>query len=126
MQGRALALSARLPVSAASLMTLLVILVLGLGWLSRAAVGADEPPSYQVECRLEGGPWNPCVMTVESVGERWWIDLEGLRVLFRHDGRGSVEMRRSSGPWQRVSGNWQEDHALCWDGLCAKGSFPLD
>jgi hypothetical protein len=65
-------------------------------------------------------------MTVEAVGERWQIDLNGLRVVFRHDGKGSVQMRKPSGPWQTVSGRWAEDQALCWDGLCAKGSFPLD
>ncbi|EAQ73737.1 MULTISPECIES: hypothetical protein [unclassified Synechococcus] len=125
MQAPPLALPVRRPLSAFAALTLAAVVVMGLGWVSRTALGA-EPPAYKLECRLENGPWHPCVMTVESVGERWQIDLEGLRVIFRHDGRGSVEMRRSSGPWQPVSGRWQDDHALCWDGVCAKGSFPLD
>jgi hypothetical protein len=107
------------------LLALAAVLTMGLGWAARTALGA-EPPAYPVQCRLGDGPWHPCVMTVQSVGERWQIDLGDLRVVFRHDGRGSVEMRRASGPWQPVSGRWRDDHALCWDGLCAKGSFPLD
>ena len=125
MHGPFLAWSGRRPLSAVAVLTMAAALVAGLGWFSRQALGA-EPPAYTVECRLEDGPWHPCVMTVQAVGERWQIDLDGLRVVFRHDGRGTVEMRRSSGPWQPVSGRWQEDHALCWDGICAKGAFPLD
>jgi hypothetical protein len=107
------------------LLALAALLAMGLGLAPRTALGA-EPPAYQVECRLGDGPWHPCVMTVQAVGERWQIDLGGLRVVFRHDGRGSVEMSRSSGPWQSVSSRWDGNHALCWDGICAKGAFPLD
>ncbi len=85
-----------------------------------------RPQTFPVECRLGQGSWGPCLMTVEAVGERWQIEQNGQRLDFRHDGKGSVQMQRTAGPWQTVTGSWTDDQALCWDGVCARGQFPLD
>jgi hypothetical protein len=104
--------------------------VIALAWSSavplRAQSSPPSPQRYPVRCRLAAGPWTPCVMTIEQLGERWWLELGGHRVDFRHDGRGSVQMQRPPGQWQNVTSRWSDEQALCWDGVCAKGEFPLD
>ncbi len=101
------------------------LLLGGLDGVMAPALRA-APQEISLECRLGEGPWQPCRMTIESVGERWQIEQNGRRVDFRHDGRGVVQMLRPGEAWQSVKANWVEDQALCWDGLCAKGDFPLD
>lgn len=103
---------------------------IALAWSSvaplRAETALPAPQRYPVRCRLAGGPWAACVMTIEQLGERWWLELGGKRVEFRHDGKGTVQMQRLPGQWQTVKSQWSDDQALCWDGICAKGQFPLD
>lgn len=101
-----------------------------LAWSSVVPLRAESAPPlpqrYPVHCRLAGGPWAACVMAIEQLGERWWLELGGQRVVFRHDGKGTVQMQRRPGQWQTVTAQWSDDQALCWDGVCAKGPFPLD
>jgi hypothetical protein len=93
--------------------------------------GRDPIP---LRCRDGQGPWQDCQLLVESVGERWSLLLNGQRIEFRHDGRGTVTMQRhgsrsqapTTSPWIPVEARWSEEPALCWDGLCAQGDLPLD
>jgi hypothetical protein len=94
-----------------------------------------RPPKEPIalRCRDRQGPWRDCQMLVEAVGERWSLILDGQRIEFRHDGRGSVTMQRpspsqpaSTPPWIPVEARWSEEPALCWDGICAQGDLPLD
>jgi hypothetical protein len=106
-------------------MPLLLAVLVGALSLSPLPV-RSEPGRFPVRCRLDQGPWRPCVMTVEAVGERWRIELNDQRLEFRHDGRGLVEMQGPSDGWRAVNSRWSDDQALCWDGVCAQGQFPLD
>lgn len=122
---------------------LLVVAVVRLGWkqlLTLATLAATlmvwtatpasraEPqhPPVPLRCRLEGGPWQDCRMTVEGLGERWSLLVGSERLSFEHDGRGRVRMQRGSRDWRPVEAQWTADAALCWDGVCAKGEIPLD
>lgn len=100
-------------------------------------VGASQPQSeaqaqsLNLRCRLAEGPWQDCQMQVQDVGRRWSVAVAGQRLLFRHDGRGTVLMWRLPGTWVPVETRWVSgsggmDPALCWDGLCALGPIPLD
>ena len=82
--------------------------------------------SIPLECRLAGGPWQPCTMTVLLLGQHWWLQVGSERLEFRSDGRGSVNLRSGTGAVRAVQPVWSSDQALCWDGVCAKGALPLD
>ncbi|MBE9153508.1 MULTISPECIES: hypothetical protein [unclassified Cyanobium] len=84
-----------------------------------------------LRCRQSSGPWRACSLLVERLGERWSLLLDDQRLEFRHDGRGAVTMQRPSpgnpSPvWIPVEARWTDDPALCWNGVCAQGDFPLD
>lgn len=74
-------------------------------------------------------------MEVEQPGVRWTLVVGQRRISFRHDGSGIVRMqdpeRRSQGGpidrnWIPVETFWIAEPALCWNGVCAQGDFPLD
>jgi hypothetical protein len=87
---------------------------------------AAEHHEAQLQCRLGQGPWQPCQMQVQDVGLRWELLIGARRIGFRHGGDGAVHMRQSAGQWRPVEATWQPDAILCWDGVCARGSIPLD
>lgn len=117
-------------------------LVAALGLLPAVASTAPEGEDVGVDparsmapiplrCREGSGPWRDCSLEVERLGERWSLLLDGQRLEFRHDGRGTVTMQRSSTAdpspaWVPVEALWTEDPALCWNGVCAQGDLPLD
>jgi hypothetical protein len=86
---------------------------------------AAQPLRVPLECRLAGGPWQACTMTIEQVGTHWWLDVGRERLEFRSDGRGSVSLS-AGGSSRAVMPAWNPDQALCWDGVCARGDIPLD
>ncbi|APD49605.1 hypothetical protein BM449_12910 [Synechococcus sp. SynAce01] len=97
-----------------------------LAMLLLSAALADQQ-RLQLRCRTDQGPWQACVMRIEAVGERWSLELPDDSFDFRHDGSGIVEMSRAgAGQWRPVTSQWSPEHALCWNGLCALGQFPLD
>lgn len=104
-------------------MVALLIALAGTALLAPALAQVQRVP---LRCRLADGPWLPCVMTVEAVGERWRLRFDNTQLSFRHDGKGVVEMKQPAGSWQAVKARWSEDQALCWDGICAQGDIPLD
>lgn len=68
---------------------------------------------------------------MQEVGRRWWIEVAGQRLQFRHDESGSVSMLEGKDQWVPVETRWIADRpgldpALCWDGVCALGEIPLD
>lgn len=95
-----------------------------------------QVPSVPLQCRLDGGPWQPCILEVEQPGERWTIVVAKRRIAFRHDGSGTVRMRdlasqpvaepQAAQAWQPVETTWIAGPALCWNGVCAQGDIPLD
>ncbi len=124
------------PVRTAPLGVLLLALALPASLLSPGAyAGQGGAPAeaegaglVHLDCQVAGGPWQPCDMQVESVGESWKV-LVGPHIYeFLHDGTGTVRMRQAPGsaPWRTVESSWTADAALCWDGLCARGDIPLD
>jgi hypothetical protein len=96
--------------------------LLGLG----AAAGAQAALTVPLECRIGDGQWTACTMTVQRFGEHWWLQVGGQRLEFRSDGRGSTTVSDGAGTKRAVQPVWREPHALCWDGICAKGDLPLD
>jgi hypothetical protein len=109
------------PLSAAAL-----LVAAFLGGLAPAASLADVPlPPVALQCQLDGGPWRDCLMRIESIGQRWSLEVGREQLWFEHDGRGLVRMRRRD-RWVPVEPHWSADAALCWDGICAKGEIPLD
>lgn len=93
--------------------------------LSLPPVGA-QPMRVPLECRLAAGPWQACTMTIEQLGAHWWLDVGQERFEFRSDGRGSVSLRAGGGSTRAVMPAWNQEQALCWDGVCARGDIPLD
>lgn len=89
------------------------------------AVGRAETEA-SLRCRLDHGPWQPCRMVVDHNGMSWQLMIGSERIRFRHDGRGSITMRKGPQPWQAVDARWLADAGLCWDGVCAQGAIPLD
>ena len=79
-----------------------------------------------LECRLGDGAWRACTMTIARTGEHWWLQVGSRRLEFRSDGRGAITLSSGAGPGRSVVPAWQPDRALCWDGVCARGEFPLD
>ena len=111
-----------------SVLWLLAALVL-CGVLVEGAAAPLASAQGQVavlECRLGGGPWQPCRMEVEDIGLHWVLRVGEQRIDFRHSGDGAVRMQKGGGPWQPVTATWQPDTSLCWDGVCARGDIPLD
>lgn len=94
--------------------------------ITTAPVAQAEPQIAGLQCRLGGGPWQPCRMEVQDVGLRWLLLIGDQRIEFRHSGDGAVRMQKGTGPWQPVTATWKPDTSLCWDGVCAKGAIPLD
>ena len=79
-----------------------------MGW----APGAGAQ-SIALQCQLDGGAWQACLMQVQDIGRAWRIEM----------GRGR--------PWRLVQTRWiavpaSAQSALCWNGLCALGAVPLD
>jgi hypothetical protein len=111
-------------------------LVAGLALMAPQAFGGqpqtdNQGQSQSLRCRVAEGPWQACQMQVQDVGRRWSVDVGGQRLLFRHDGRGTVLMWHAPGRWvpvdtRWIAGNAGTDPALCWDGICAVGPIPLD
>lgn len=79
-----------------------------------------------LQCRVGGGPWQPCRMEIEDMGLHWVLRIGEQRIEFRHSGDGAVRMQKGAGSWQPVTATWQQDTSLCWDGVCARGDIPLD
>ena len=104
----------------------MVALLIALAGTTLLAPALAQVQRVPLRCRLAEGPWRPCVMTVEAVGERWKLRVDNTQLSFRHDGKGVVEMQRPAGIWKVVNARWNEDQALCWDGICAQGDIPLD
>jgi len=91
-----------------------------------AAAGAQAGLSVPLHCRIGEGQWTPCTMTVQRIGEHWWLQVGQQRFEFRSDGRGSTTVGDGAGAIRAVQPVWREPRALCWDGICAKGDLPLD
>jgi len=87
---------------------------------------AQSALSVPVECQLDQGDWQPCTLTIEQLGEHWWLQIGPQRLEFRSDGRGSVTLIDRAGATKAVQPVWTAQRALCWDGVCAKGDLPLD
>ncbi len=103
----------------------LSLALLGLALVASPCRSADLE-RVPLRCRLDQGPWKPCVMTVRQVGQLWSLELAGESFAFRHDGRGQVTMRRGQASPRVVNARWLADQTLCWDGVCAQGALPLD
>ena len=103
-----------------------VLVLASMALAAQASAQAREPFSVPLECQLESGGWHPCTMTVERIGEHWWLQVGQRRFDFRHDGQGRIELQEASGPPREVSPSWSSQQALCWDGVCTKGNLPLD
>ena len=103
-----------------------VLVLASMALAAQASAQAREPFSVPLECQLESGGWHPCTMTVERIGEHWWLQVGQRRLDFRHDGQGRIELHEGSGPPREVSPSWSSQQALCWDGVCTKGNLPLD
>ena len=97
-----------------------------------SAVPRRVPPSAMgqqalpLQCRRASGPWRTCLLTIESLGRHWWLQVGRERWVLRADGRGGMTLQEGLGPARPVQPLWQSDRSLCWDGHCIKGSFPLD
>jgi hypothetical protein len=90
------------------------------------AAPARAQQELPMECRLGDGTWRACTMTIARAGEHWWLQVGSRRLEFRSDGRGAITLSSGAGPGRAVVPAWQPDRALCWDGVCARGEFPLD
>ena len=113
---------ARHPLPSHLLHTVLVV----LPWLPVAAARAQSAQNLPLECQLKAGPWQPCTLTIEQMGARWWLQIGEQRLVFHSDGRGSVTLIDRAGATKAVQPVWTAQRALCWDGVCAKGDLPLD
>ena len=94
--------------------------------LPTAAARAQTPQSIPVECQLDQGNWQPCRLTIDELGEHWWLQIGARRIDFHSDGRGSVTLSDRGGSTRSVQPVWTAQRALCWDGVCTKGDLPLD
>lgn len=98
---------------------------------SRLSQPSQSTQRVDLHCRLVDGPWRPCQLHMVDVGRRWWVEMDGKRWLFRHDGQGTVSLWQPPRGWTPIETHWLAtaqgaDPALCWDGLCALGPIPLD
>ena len=94
------------------------------GWIG--AAHAQTAMSLPLQCQLHQGPWQPCTLTIEQLGEHWWLQVGPQKLVFRSDGRGSITLSDPAGATKTVQPLWTAQRALCWDGVCTKGDFPLD
>jgi hypothetical protein len=94
--------------------------------LTMASAGAQSAMSLPLECQLHQGPWQPCTLTIEQMGEHWWLQIGEQRLVFRSNGRGTITMSGPAGVRRTVQPVWTAQRELCWDGVCTKGDFPLD
>ena len=73
------------------------------------------------------GAWEPCTLHLDRDGMGWKLTIGSQpSIQFLHDGLGNVRMRGGAGGWRKVEAHWLADSSLCWDGVCARGEFPLD
>ncbi|MEB3320253.1 MAG: hypothetical protein VKI63_04865 [Cyanobium sp.] len=93
---------------------------------AQSLAAQEQRQAVALHCRLEAGPWRECQMIVDQVGALWSLRVGEERIDFRHDGRGQVRMQRGTRAWVPVEARWENDAALCWNGICAKGDLPLD
>ena len=91
-----------------------------------AGVRAEERLSVPLECQIQRGRWQPCTLTIEQMGEHWWLQIGAQRLDFRSDGRGSTTLTEGGGTSKAVQPMWTAQRTLCWDGVCTKGDLPLD
>ena len=113
------------------LQALLPLSVQLTGLLAADTARADEALAEQalqvpLDCRLGDGSWQPCTLTVERLGERWWLQVADRRLDFSSDGRGEVTVQEAGGSLRRVQPVWTAQQDLCWDGICTRGDLPLD
>jgi hypothetical protein len=94
--------------------------------LPLSAMAEDLPGPVPLRCQIRGGPWRDCQMRVQRIGEEWTLVVGGQHYAFQHDGKGSIRMQAGQAPWVQVQARWNDDAALCWDGICAQGELPLD
>jgi hypothetical protein len=87
---------------------------------------AMDEHALALQCRRALGPWRACLLTIESLGRHWWLQVGQERWVLRADGRGGLTLATGKGPARPVQPLWLPDRSLCWDGHCIKGSFPLD
>ena len=83
--------------------------------------------AVDVQCRWSYEDWEPCHFVADPVGQSWKLAFNDRKIQFEHDGSGLMRMRvdeRSS--WDIVLANWNENGALCWGEVCAKGDLPMD
>lgn len=101
-------------------------------WLAVASalpctqVARADALAVPLQCRLDQEPWQSCRMEIQELGLRWLLRIGARRFRFRHDGRGGLRMQSDDGRWRPVEARWQAGATLCWDGVCARGSIPLD
>ena len=94
--------------------------------LPLVAARGQSALSVPLECQLKQGRWQPCTLTIEQMGEHWWLQIGDQRLVFHSDGRGSVTLSDPAGGSRSVQPVWTAQRELCWDGVCTKGEFPLD
>lgn len=94
--------------------------------LSMPTARAQPALSLPLECQLNQGAWQPCTLTIEQMGERWWLQIGEQRLVFHSNGRGTITLSDPTGVSRTVQPVWTAQRELCWDGVCTKGDFPLD
>lgn len=94
--------------------------------LPLAQARAEANLQVPLECQLNQGSWEPCTLTIEQMGEHWWLQIGAQRLDFHSDGRGSVTLSADGSRPRAVQPIWTAQQALCWDGVCTKGDLPLD
>ena len=111
-------------VAAPRWLKLCACIALGCWWPGNAQAQARSF-AVPLQCRIDSTAWRSCRMVVDQVGRHWYLELEDLRIEFRHDGDGRIHMLRQAATWQDVDSHWEEG-SLCWGQVCAKGEIPLD
>ena len=95
------ALPSQWPIRPAGLATQVAAAAVWLVMLM-APLRAAELLRVPLQCRLGQGPWRPCAMEVQKIGEEWQLVMEGRRIAFRHDQRGSLRMQEPGSGWREV------------------------
>ena len=78
-----------------------LLVLASMALAAQATAQAREPFSVPLECQLESGGWHPCTMTVERIGEHWWLQVGQRRFDLRHDGQGPSSCKRRPGPREK-------------------------